>query len=144
VLGLLGRPPKIGDEVAFDGHIFRVESVDGARIAQLNVRDNSSEKRPDALGSDTRRIFLRPQDASPDGRRAMLGKIEAILRDDPNAEVELVADGSATTLAGQGDPLLGLLVQRGLGVAVSNGAWKVWQSRTNGRLRGLPAKRTGA
>lgn len=144
VLGLLGRPPKIGDEVAFDGHIFRVESVDGARIAQLNVRDNSSEKRPDARGSDTRRIFLRPQDASPDGRRAVLEKIEAILKDNPDEEVELVADGSATTLAGQGDPLLGLLVQRDLGVAVSNGAWKVWQPRTNVRFRRLPAKRTGA
>ncbi len=93
VLGLLGRPPNVGDEVAFDGHIFRVESVDGARIAQLNVRDNSSGKRPDARGSDARQIFLRPQDASPAGRRAVLEKIEALLKDRPNAEVELVAEG---------------------------------------------------
>jgi hypothetical protein len=143
VLGLLGRPPEVGDEVAFDDHIFRVESVDGARIAQLNVRDNSSEKRPDAWGSAARRIFLRPQDASPAGRRDVLGKIEAILKDNPNAEVELVAEGLAMTLAGQGNPLLGLLVQRGLGVAVRSDTWKVWRPRCNIRLRKLPTRRVG-
>ena len=52
VLGLLDRTPKVGDEVAFDGHVFRVESVDGARIAQLNVRDTSSGKRPGARESN--------------------------------------------------------------------------------------------
>lgn len=74
----------------------------------------------------------------------MLEKIEAILKDDPNEEVELVADGPAMTLAGQGNPLLGLLVQRGLGVAVRNGAWKVWRPRSNVRLRRLLARRAGA
>ena len=143
VLGLLGRPPNVDDEVAFDGHIFRVESVDGARIAQLNVRDDSSEKRPDARGSDVRRIFLRPQDASPTGRRAVLEKIEAILKDNPNEEIELVAEGPAMALAGQGKPLLGLLVQSGLSVAVRNDAWKVWRRRRTTKLRKLPARRTG-
>jgi hypothetical protein len=144
VLGLLGRPPNVGDEVAFDGHIFRVESVDGARIAQLNVRDDSSEKRPDARGSNTRRIFLRPQDASPAGRRAVLEKIEALLKERPDEEVELVTEGPAMALAGQGKPLLGLLAQSGLSVAVRNDTWKVWRSRCNMRLRKLPAGRAGA
>ncbi len=143
VLGLLGRPPKVGDEVASDGYIFRVESVDGARIAQLNVRDNSSGERPDARGSGARRIFLRPQDASPSGRRAVLEKIEALLEDRPDEEVELVADGPVMSLAGQGNPLLGLLVQRGLGVAVRNDTWKVWRPQCNMRLRKLPAGRAG-
>ncbi len=144
VLGLLGRPPNVGDEVAFDGHIFRVESVDGARIAQLNVRDNSSGKRPDARGSDARRIFLRPQDASPAGRRAVLEKIEALLKDRPDEEVELVAEGPAMTLAGQGNSLLGLLAQSGLSVAVRNDTWKVWRrQRTTTKLRKLPARRAG-
>ena len=141
VLGLLGRPPNVGDEVAFDGHIFRVESVDGARIAQLNVRDNSSGERPDAWGSDARRIFLRPQDVSPAGRRAVLEKIEALLKDRPDEEVELVAEGPAMALAGQGKPLLGLLVQSGLSVAVHNNHWKVWRRRRTTKLRKLPVRR---
>ena len=143
VLGLLGRPPKVGDEVASDGYIFRVESVDGARIAQLNVRDNSSGKRPDAQGSAAHRIFLRPQDASPAGHQAVLGRIEAILRDNPNTEVELVADGPSMPLTGHRNALLGLLVQRGLGVAVGNDIWKVWRPQPKMRLRKLPAGRAG-
>ncbi len=143
VLGLLGRPPEVGDEVAFDGHIFRVESVDGARIAQLNVRDDSSGERPDARGSDAHRIFLRPQDASSTGRRAVLEKVKALLEDRPNAEVELVAEGSPMALAGQGKPLLGLLVQSGLGVAVRSDTWKVWRPRCNIRRRKFPTRRVG-
>lgn len=42
VLGLLGHPQKVGDEVRFDSHFLRVEGVDGTRIAQLNVRSNPS------------------------------------------------------------------------------------------------------
>jgi hypothetical protein len=143
VLGLLGHPPKVGDEVASDGYIFRVESVDGARIAQLNVRGNSSGERPDVRGSGARRIFLRPQDASPSGRRAVLEKIEALLEGRPDEEVELAADDPVMTLAGQGNLLLGLLVQRGLGVAVRSDTWKVWRPRCNMRLRKLPAGRAG-
>ncbi len=143
VLGLLGRPPKVGDEVAFDGHVFRVESVDGARIAHLNVRDNSSGKRPDARGSGVHRIFLRPQEASPAGHQAVLTKIEAILKDGPDEEVELVAGGPSMALAGHGNALLGLLVQRGLGVAVGNDTWKVWRPRPRMRPRKLPAGRAG-
>jgi CBS domain containing-hemolysin-like protein len=144
VLGLLGRPPNVDDEVAFNGHIFRVESVDGARIAQLNVRDDSSSsgERLEAQGSDARRIFLQPQNVSPTGRRAVLEKIEALLKDHPDEEVELVAEDPAMALAGQGKPLLGLLVQSGLSVAVRNDVWKVQRRRTT-RLRRPPARRAG-
>ncbi len=39
VLGLLGRVPKVGDEVRADGHVVRVESVDGPRVARGIVRE---------------------------------------------------------------------------------------------------------
>ncbi|MGH3146471.1 MAG: transporter associated domain-containing protein, partial [Rubrobacter sp.] len=38
VLGHLGRAPKPGDEVALDGHVLRVDEVDGARISRVTVR----------------------------------------------------------------------------------------------------------
>ena len=121
----------------------RRAAVDGARIAQPDVRGDPSGERPDARGSGARRIFLRPQDASPSGHRAVLEKIEALLEGCPDEEVELAADDPVMTLAGQGDPLLGLLVQRGLGMAVGNDTWKVWRPRCNMRLRKLPAGRAG-
>ena len=39
VLGALGRVPEVGDEVSLDGHILRVEEVDGPRVAQVMVRE---------------------------------------------------------------------------------------------------------
>jgi CBS domain containing-hemolysin-like protein len=39
VLGELGRPPEIGDEVVLDGYILRVDEVDGPRVAHLVVRE---------------------------------------------------------------------------------------------------------
>jgi CBS domain containing-hemolysin-like protein len=39
VLGHLGRVPEIGDEIREDGHVLRVEAVDGSRVAQVSVRD---------------------------------------------------------------------------------------------------------
>jgi CBS domain containing-hemolysin-like protein len=38
VMGSLGRAPEVGDEVALDGHVLRVDEVDGARIARVAVR----------------------------------------------------------------------------------------------------------
>ena len=52
-------------------------------------------------------------------------------------------DGPVMTFAGQGNPLLGLLVRCGLGVAVRNGTWKVWRLQCSTRLRKLPAGRAG-
>ena len=37
VLGSLGRAPDIGDEVAVDGHVIRVDEIDGPRVAQIRV-----------------------------------------------------------------------------------------------------------
>jgi putative hemolysin len=37
VFGLLGRAPAEGDEVSFDGLVFRVDDVDGSRIDRLTV-----------------------------------------------------------------------------------------------------------
>ena len=46
VLGQLGRPPEIGDEVRADGHVIQVDEIDGPRVAQVSVRHNeeSSEE----------------------------------------------------------------------------------------------------
>jgi hypothetical protein len=52
-------------------------------------------------------------------------------------------DGPVMTRVGQGNPLLGLLVRRDLGVAVRNDTWKVWWPQCNMRLRKLPAGRAG-
>ena len=37
VFETLGRKPELGNEVNHDGHIFRVEQLDGLRIAQVRV-----------------------------------------------------------------------------------------------------------
>ncbi|MBA2269329.1 MAG: HlyC/CorC family transporter [Chthoniobacterales bacterium] len=39
VLGSLGRAPEVGDEVTVDGHILRVDEVDGARVGRVTVRE---------------------------------------------------------------------------------------------------------
>jgi CBS domain containing-hemolysin-like protein len=38
VLGHLGRAPEVGDEVTLDSHVFRVDEVDGSRVASVMVR----------------------------------------------------------------------------------------------------------
>ena len=38
VLGHLGRPPEVGDEVVLNDHILRVDEVDGPRVAQVVIR----------------------------------------------------------------------------------------------------------
>ena len=43
VLGSLGRVPDVGDEVAVDGHVLRVEEIDGPRVAQVTVRKNGDD-----------------------------------------------------------------------------------------------------
>ena len=42
VLGSLGRAPEVGDEVAVDGHVLRVDEVDGPRVARVVVREGAS------------------------------------------------------------------------------------------------------
>ncbi len=37
VFEMIGRKPELGDEVRHNGHIFRVEQLDGLRIAQVRV-----------------------------------------------------------------------------------------------------------
>lgn len=50
VLGELGRPPEIGDEVRANGHVIQVEEIDGPRVAQVIVRQNG-EHSEDPEGS---------------------------------------------------------------------------------------------
>ena len=38
VLGHLGRPPEVGDEIVLDSHTLHVDEVDGPRVAQVIVR----------------------------------------------------------------------------------------------------------
>jgi CBS domain containing-hemolysin-like protein len=42
VLGHLGRAPEVGDELVLDGHVFRVNEVDGTRVASLTVQEERS------------------------------------------------------------------------------------------------------
>jgi CBS domain containing-hemolysin-like protein len=37
VLGALGRAPEVGDEVGVDGHLLRVDEIDGPRVAKVVV-----------------------------------------------------------------------------------------------------------
>lgn len=37
VFGQLGRRPEVGDEIACDGHVLRVEALDGLRIDRLHL-----------------------------------------------------------------------------------------------------------
>jgi magnesium and cobalt exporter, CNNM family len=37
VFGQIGRAPEVGDEVPWDGHVFRVIEMDGSRIERLEV-----------------------------------------------------------------------------------------------------------
>ena len=43
VLGQLGRPPEVGDELVLDGYDLRVDEVDGQRVAQVVVRERGEE-----------------------------------------------------------------------------------------------------
>jgi CBS domain containing-hemolysin-like protein len=43
VLGHLGRPPEVGDEILLDGYVLRVDEVDGPRVAQVVVWKRESE-----------------------------------------------------------------------------------------------------
>jgi Mg2+/Co2+ transporter CorC len=42
VLGHLGRAPQVGDRIVLDSHVFRVNEVDGTRVASLMVREEQS------------------------------------------------------------------------------------------------------
>ncbi|CAN5901242.1 hemolysin family protein [soil metagenome] len=44
VLGLLGRPPDVGDEVQIDGHVILVDETDGPRVAQVIVRQTEEQE----------------------------------------------------------------------------------------------------
>jgi CBS domain containing-hemolysin-like protein len=35
----LGRAPEVGDEVGMDGHLLRVDEIDGPRVAKVIVTE---------------------------------------------------------------------------------------------------------
>jgi CBS domain containing-hemolysin-like protein len=43
VLGELGRPPEVGDELDLDGYTLRVDEVDGPRVAQVIIRERQGD-----------------------------------------------------------------------------------------------------
>ena len=51
VLGELGRPPEVGDEVRANGHIIQVDEIDGPRVAQVIVRQNEDHSEEDSEDS---------------------------------------------------------------------------------------------
>ncbi len=46
VLGEIGRRPEVGDKVSYDGTVFRVEAVDGLRIAQVRIWPSPKPQEP--------------------------------------------------------------------------------------------------
>jgi magnesium and cobalt exporter, CNNM family len=44
VLGRIGHQPSVGDRVEVEGHVLRVEAVDGPRVAWVHVSTPSSER----------------------------------------------------------------------------------------------------
>lgn len=46
VFSLLGRVPEVGDEVAANGYLLRVEAMDGRRIASVRICPHESEETP--------------------------------------------------------------------------------------------------
>jgi hypothetical protein len=132
VLGLLGRPPKVGDEVQVGGRVLRVESVDELRVERVTVREESAESRSK---EDRRRIFLRLDSSDLGEHRSPMDRIEGFLDKDPNSEVELMVVGSVATSARAN--LLSLLTRSGLGGAVCGDALRVWCPRGAPGLQGL-------
>jgi putative hemolysin len=47
VFEVLGRKPEVGDEIRSDGHVMRVEELDGLRIARVRVLPQGSVREPD-------------------------------------------------------------------------------------------------
>lgn len=47
VFGQLGRRPELGDEIQIDGHVLRVDALDGLRIDRLHVTPSSIEAESD-------------------------------------------------------------------------------------------------
>jgi CBS domain containing-hemolysin-like protein len=43
VLGQLGRPLELGDELVLDDYDLRVDEVDGPRVAQVVVREREEQ-----------------------------------------------------------------------------------------------------
>lgn len=59
VFGQLGRRPEVGDEVRADGHIFRIESMDGLRIDRLRLisaDEASVEETRDDIEAEAERV----------------------------------------------------------------------------------------
>jgi CBS domain containing-hemolysin-like protein len=136
VLGLLGRPPEVGDEVRVGNRGLRVESVDGLRVGRVTVREEPAGAH--TRGGDRHRIFLHLDDADHDEHLAVPNKVESLLDERPGSEVELVVVGNAATSSRVN--LLGLLTGRGLSVAVRGDSLKVWCPRS---VFGLPASPVG-
>ncbi|WP_123534629.1 hemolysin family protein [Halosimplex salinum] len=53
ILDRLGRAPEVGDQVAVDGYQFTVETVDGARIDDVEVRETGPDETAETDGHDS-------------------------------------------------------------------------------------------
>ncbi|MGB3635864.1 MAG: hemolysin family protein [Rubrobacteraceae bacterium] len=52
VLGILGRPPDVGDEVRANGHVLLVDETDGPRVAQIIVRESEEQSEQEEGASE--------------------------------------------------------------------------------------------
>jgi CBS domain containing-hemolysin-like protein len=50
VLGQLGRPPEVGDELDLDGYLLRVDEVDGPRVAHVVISESQYAEGDDTEG----------------------------------------------------------------------------------------------
>jgi CBS domain containing-hemolysin-like protein len=53
VLDRLGRPPEVDDEVSADGYRFAVTEVDGARVVEVRISEDSSEGPGEESGEES-------------------------------------------------------------------------------------------
>ena len=132
VLGLLGHPPEVGDEVRVGNRGFCVESVDELRVGRVTVREEPAGAH--TRGDDRHRIFLHLDDADHDEHLAVPNKVESLL--DERSGSEVVGNVATSSRV----KLLGLLTGRGLSVAVRGDSLKAWCTRS---VFGLPASPVG-
>ncbi len=138
VLGLLGRPPEVGDEVRASDRTLRVENVDELRVERITVWDKPRELR--SRDGDRRQILMRLDGADPDEHRTILSNVETLLDERPRSEVELIVVGAASPASRMN--LLGLLTKSGLGVSVCKDTFRVWRPGVPTGRRALRAKRS--
>lgn len=137
---LLGRPPRVGDEIRLKGRAFLVESAVGGEVLQLAEREEQTGNWAAARHDGGRRIVVRILGAAPDDHRDAVEETRRLLREHPEAAVEILTDSPAISLlqTPSDDPnesFRDLLSKPGVCAAVCGDTLKVRLCRTILKLR---------